>query len=73
MDLIIRNISLFFGENLDYIDKGYIIIKRGIIKRVGSGDYEGGYDDPIMKGKVYLHALDLLMLTRILVILLERI
>ena len=51
MDLIIRNISLFFGENLDYIDKGYIIINRGIIKRVGSGDYEGGYDDPIYEGE----------------------
>jgi cytosine/adenosine deaminase-related metal-dependent hydrolase len=52
MDLIIRNISLFFGENLDYIDKGYIIINRGIIKGVGSGDYEGGYDDePIYEGE----------------------
>lgn len=51
MDLIIRNISLFFGENLDYIDKGYIVINRGIIKRVGSGDYEGGYDDPIYEGE----------------------
>ena len=51
MDLIIRNISLFFGENLDYIDKGYIIINRGIIKRVGIGDYKGGYDDPIYEGE----------------------
>jgi len=52
MDLIIRNISLFFGENLDYIDKGYIIINRGIIKGVGSGDYEGGYDDgPVYEGE----------------------
>ena len=51
MDLIIRNISLFFGENLDYIDKGHIIINRGKIKRVGSGDYEGGYDDPIYEGE----------------------
>lgn len=51
MDLIIRNISLFFGENLDYIDKGYIIINRGIIKGVGSGDYEGRYDDPIYEGE----------------------
>jgi cytosine/adenosine deaminase-related metal-dependent hydrolase len=51
MDVIIRNISLFFGENLDYIDKGYIIIKRGIIKRVGTGDYEGGYDGPIYEGE----------------------
>jgi cytosine/adenosine deaminase-related metal-dependent hydrolase len=52
MDLIIRNISLFFGENLDYIDKGYIIINRGIIKGVGSGDYEGEYDDgPVYEGE----------------------
>ena len=51
MDLIIRNISLFFGENLDYIDKGYIVINRGIIKRVGRGDYEGRYDDPIYEGE----------------------
>jgi cytosine/adenosine deaminase-related metal-dependent hydrolase len=51
MDLIIRNISLFFGENLDYIDKGYRIINRGKIKRVGSGDYEGRYDDPIYEGE----------------------
>jgi cytosine/adenosine deaminase-related metal-dependent hydrolase len=52
MDLIIRNISLFFGENLDYIDKGYIIINKGIIKGVGSGDYQGGYDDdPIYEGE----------------------
>ncbi len=51
MDLIIRNISLFFGENLDYIVKGYIIIKSGRIKRVGSGDYEGRYDGPIYEGE----------------------
>jgi cytosine/adenosine deaminase-related metal-dependent hydrolase len=54
MDLIIRNISLFFGENLDYIDKGYIVINRGIIKRVGRGDYEGGYDDLIYEGESIL-------------------
>jgi cytosine/adenosine deaminase-related metal-dependent hydrolase len=51
MDLIIRNVSLFFGENLDYIVKGYIIIKSGRIKRVGSGDYEGRYDGPIYEGE----------------------
>src|SRR5438093_13446352 len=51
MDVIIRNISLYFRENLDDIDKGHIIINRGKIKRVGSGDYEGGYDYPIYEGE----------------------
>ena len=51
MDLIVKNISLFFGENLDYIDNGYIIIKSGRIKRVGSGDYEGKDDGPIYDGE----------------------
>ncbi|HEY7226522.1 MAG TPA: amidohydrolase family protein [Nitrososphaeraceae archaeon] len=51
MDLILKNISLFFGENLDYIDNGYIIIKSGRIKRVGSGDYEGKDDGPIYDGE----------------------
>jgi hypothetical protein len=41
MELTIKNISLFLGENLDYIDKGYIIIKNGRIENVGSGDYKG--------------------------------
>jgi hypothetical protein len=40
MELTIKNISLFLGENLDYIDKGYIIIKNGRIENVGSGDYK---------------------------------
>ena len=51
MDLIIRNISLLFGENLDYIDKGYIIIENGRIKHVGGGDYDGRYDGPIYEGE----------------------
>ena len=51
MDLIVKNISLLFGENLDYIDNGYIIIKSGRIKRVGSGDYEGKDDGPIYDGR----------------------
>lgn len=51
MDLIVKNISLLFGENLDYIDNGYIIIKSGRIKRVGSGDYEGKDDGPIYDGE----------------------
>jgi cytosine/adenosine deaminase-related metal-dependent hydrolase len=51
MDLIVKNISLLFGENLDYIDNGYIIIKSGRIKRVGSGDYEGKDDGTIYEGE----------------------
>ena len=51
MDLIIRNISLFFGKNLDYIDKGYIVIENGRIKHVGGGDYNGRYDGPIYEGE----------------------
>lgn len=51
MDLIVKNISLLFGQNLDYIDNGYIIIKSGRIKRVGSGDYEGKDDGPIYDGE----------------------
>lgn len=44
MHLMIRNISLLYGEDLEYIDKGYIIIKNGIIKHAGRGDYYGKYD-----------------------------
>jgi len=51
MDLIVKNISLLFGENLDYIDNGYIIIKSGRIKRVGSGDYREKDDGPIYDGE----------------------
>ncbi|HSA73658.1 MAG TPA: amidohydrolase family protein [Nitrososphaeraceae archaeon] len=41
MALNIRNISLFIGENLEYIDNGYIVVKNGIIESVGTGDYKG--------------------------------
>jgi len=51
MDLILNNISLLFGENLDYIDNGYIIIKNGKIKDIGSGDYKGKNDGPIYDGE----------------------
>ena len=51
MDLILKNISLLFGENLDYIDNGYIIIKSGKIKHIGSGYYEGKDDGPIYDGE----------------------
>ena len=51
MDLILKNISLLFGGNLDYIDNGYIIIKSGKIKHIGSGYYEGKDDGPIYDGE----------------------
>jgi cytosine/adenosine deaminase-related metal-dependent hydrolase len=41
MALTISNISLFIGENLEYIDRGYVVVKNGIIESVGTGDYKG--------------------------------
>jgi hypothetical protein len=32
---------LFAGENLEYIDNGYIVIKNGRIEKVGTGKYTG--------------------------------
>jgi len=40
LDLILKNISLFAGENLDYVDNGYIVIKNGRIEKVGRGRYK---------------------------------
>jgi len=40
LDLILKNISLFVGENLDYIDNGYIVIKNGKIEKVGTGKFK---------------------------------
>ncbi|TLX85167.1 MAG: cytosine deaminase, partial [Thaumarchaeota archaeon] len=51
MHLMIRNISLLYGEDLEYIDKGYIIIKNGIIKHAGRGDYYGKYNGFIYEGE----------------------
>ena len=51
MDLILYNISLLFGENLDYLDNGYIIIKNGKIKDIGSGLYRGKNDGPMYDGE----------------------
>jgi cytosine/adenosine deaminase-related metal-dependent hydrolase len=42
LDLVLNNISLFAGENLDYIENGYIVIKNGIIEKVGTGKYIEG-------------------------------
>lgn len=51
MELTIKNISLFFGENLEYIEKGYIIIKNGRIENVGSGDYKGSSSENTYEGQ----------------------
>src|SRR3546814_1923552 len=51
MELTIKNISLFFGEDLEYIEKGYIIIKNGRIENVGSGDYKGSSNENTYEGQ----------------------
>ena len=42
---------MLYGEDLEYIDKGYIIIKNGIIKHAGRGDYYGKYNGFIYEGE----------------------
>lgn len=51
MDLILNNISLFAGENLDYIENGYIVIKNGIIVKVGTGEYKTKLNENTFEGK----------------------
>jgi len=52
MSLILKNISLFFGEDLNFIDNGYIVIEEGIIKRAGIGEYhEFDKKDTILDGQ----------------------
>lgn len=51
MALTISNISLFIGENLEYIDRGYVVVKNGIIESVGTGDYKGRSDGAIYDGE----------------------
>jgi cytosine/adenosine deaminase-related metal-dependent hydrolase len=51
MELTIKNISLFLGENLEYIEKGYIIIKDGRIENVGRGDYKGSSNENSYEGQ----------------------
>ena len=51
MALTISNISLFIGENLEYIDRGYVVVKNGIIESVGTGDYKGKSDGAIYDGE----------------------
>jgi cytosine/adenosine deaminase-related metal-dependent hydrolase len=51
MALIFSNISLFIGENLEYIDKGYVVVEDGKIEGVGIGDYEGRSDGRMYDGE----------------------
>jgi len=51
MALIFSNISLFIGENLEYIDKGYVVVEDGKIEGVGIGDYEGRSDGKMYDGE----------------------
>lgn len=41
MSIAITNASLFLGKELDYVEKGYVEIKRGRIKSTGAGRYKG--------------------------------
>lgn len=51
MDLVLKNISLFAGENLDYVDNGYIVIKNGRIEKVGTGEYKSKSNKNIFEGR----------------------
>jgi cytosine/adenosine deaminase-related metal-dependent hydrolase len=51
MALIFSNISLFIGENLEYVDKGYVVVEDGKIEGVGIGDYEGRSDGRMYDGE----------------------
>ena len=51
MDLILKNISLFIGENLDYVDNGYIVIKNGKIEKVGTGKYKSKSNMNVLEGR----------------------
>jgi cytosine/adenosine deaminase-related metal-dependent hydrolase len=51
LDLVLKNISLFVGENLDYVDNGYIVIKNGKIEKVGRGEYKSKSNKNIFEGR----------------------
>jgi cytosine/adenosine deaminase-related metal-dependent hydrolase len=51
LDLVLKNISLFAGENLDYVDNGYIVIKNGRIEKVGTGEYKSKSNKNIFEGR----------------------
>ncbi|HEY7733296.1 MAG TPA: amidohydrolase family protein [Nitrososphaera sp.] len=41
MPLIINEISLLLGQELEYVERGHLVIKDGRIKRAGAGSYRG--------------------------------
>src|SRR5262245_49166918 len=41
MSLAITNASLLLGKELDYIERGYVIIERGGIQSAKAGNYNG--------------------------------
>src|SRR5574339_850438 len=49
--MILNNISLLAGENLDYIDSGYIVIKNGKIEKVGIGKYKNKLSKNVFEGQ----------------------
>jgi cytosine/adenosine deaminase-related metal-dependent hydrolase len=42
MPVIISDASLLLGRELDYVERGYIVIENGKIKTAGKGSYGGG-------------------------------
>jgi cytosine/adenosine deaminase-related metal-dependent hydrolase len=41
MPLIINDISLLLGQELEYVERGFLVIEDGRIKRAGAGRYRG--------------------------------
>src|SRR5919197_5413660 len=41
MLLVITNASLLLGKELDYVEKGYLMVENGRIMRSAAGDYKG--------------------------------
>jgi cytosine/adenosine deaminase-related metal-dependent hydrolase len=41
MPLIINDISLLLGQELEYVERGHLVIKDGSIKRAGAGSFRG--------------------------------
>ncbi len=41
MPLIINDISLLLGQELEYVERGFLVVEDGRIKRAGAGSYRG--------------------------------
>ncbi len=51
MDIILENISLLAGENLDYIDNGHMVIKNDKIETVGIGKCKNKLNKNTFEGR----------------------